>query len=284
MGTHSFWRGTRVRVPVAVLAAILAVLATLFANTVSASALGSPVLVTITVSPTAVNVPAGETEQFSATGHYSDLSTKNLTDTVTWSTSSGSTATVSNTSGSQGLANAVSTGLATITATDGSIFGTAALTVLPAVLIAVTVQPAVTSIPLGETAPLTATGHYSDGSTKNLTKSVTWSTSASTVATVSNVSGSQGEVTAAGTGAAVITAKDSSTSLSGTSAVTVIAAALLTITVSPTAANIPAGESAAIHRHGPLFGRHDREHHRLGHLGVVRHVGRDRLECCGFPR
>jgi uncharacterized protein YjdB len=244
MGTHSFWRGGRLRIPVALFAVVLAGMATLTVNALPASALGNPVLLTITVSPTAVSVAAGDTEQFSATGHYSDLSTKNLTDGVTWSTSSSSTATISNIPGSQGLATALSTGVTTVTATDGSIFGVAALTVLPAVLIAVTVSPSVTSIPLGETAPFNATGHYSDGSTQNLTKTVTWATSSATVATVSNASGSQGQVTATGTGLATIMATDSSASLSGTAAVTVLPAALLAITVSPTATNLPAGETA----------------------------------------
>ena len=158
MGRDSFWRGTWSRLPFVLIATILAGIATLSVDTAPATALGPPVLLFVTVSPTAVSVPAGETQQFTATGHYSDLSTQNLTDTVTWSTSSGSTATISNASGSQGLATAVGTGLATITAAVGSDSGTAALTVLPAVLVAITVSPAATSIPLGETAPFNAKG------------------------------------------------------------------------------------------------------------------------------
>jgi hypothetical protein len=78
-------------------------------------------------------VAAGDTQQFTATGVYSDLSTANLTDSVTWSSSS-SSATISNASGSQGLATGVSTGAATITASDPSatLSGTAALVVTPA--------------------------------------------------------------------------------------------------------------------------------------------------------
>ena len=245
MGTHSGGRGARLhaRVGFALLAVVLAGLATIVANVAPASALGSPVLLTITVSPTAASVPAGEAQQFTATGHYSDLSTQNLTDTVTWKTSSSTTATISNTTGSQGLATAVATGAATITATDGSISGVAAMTVLPAVLLTVAVSPAATSIPLGETAPFTAIGHYSDGSTQDLTKSVTWTTSDSSVATVSDATGTQGVVTAAGTGLATITATDPTTSIFGTSAVTVLPAVLIAVTISPPAANIPAGET-----------------------------------------
>ena len=195
-------------------------------------------LLSITVSPTAASLAAGETQPFTATGHYSDLSTANLTDTVTWSTSSSSTATVSNTSGSQGLATAVGTGAATITATDGLILGTALMTVTPATLLSITVSPTAASVAAGETQQFTATGHYSDLSTANLTDTVTWSTSSSSTATVSNTSGSQGLATAVGTGAATITASDPSSPVNGTALMTVTPAVLLTITVSPTAASV----------------------------------------------
>ena len=243
MGTHLVGRrGAGVRLLLVVLAA-MAALTAVAANAAPAAALGSPILLTITVAPTVASVPTGETEQFTATGHYSNLTTQNLTDTVTWSSSSTTVATVSNSSGSQGLATAVGTGAATIMAVDGSVTGTAAITVLPAILLTVTVAPTVASIPLGESEPFTATGHYSDGSTQNLTDTVTWSTSSSSVATVSNTSGSQGTVTATGTGVATIGATDTSDSIEGTAVVTVIPAALLAVTVSPLAANIPAGDS-----------------------------------------
>ena len=125
------------------------------------------VLLAVTVSPLVASIPVGETEQFTATGHYSDGSTQDLTDSVTWASSSSGTATVSNTAGSQGEVTAVADGATTITATDPttSIEGVSAVTVLPAVLLAVTVSPLVASIPVGETEQFTATGHYSDGST-----------------------------------------------------------------------------------------------------------------------
>ncbi len=93
-------------------------------------------LVSIAVAPPAANVAVGAGEQFTATGLYSDLSTQNLTDAVVWSSSSSSTATISNTPGSQGLATGVADGAATITATDAAspLPGTAVLTVTPLTL------------------------------------------------------------------------------------------------------------------------------------------------------
>ena len=162
MGTHLVGRVAGGRLLLVILAAFAALTATA-ASAAPASALGSPVLLTITVAPAVVSVPSGETEQFTATGHYSNLSTEDLTDTVTWSSSSTATATISNASGSQGLATAAGTGLATIKAADASVSGTGVMTVLPAVLLTVTVSPLAASIPVGETEQFTATGHYSDG-------------------------------------------------------------------------------------------------------------------------
>ncbi len=204
-----------------------------------ARALGSPILLSVTVAPVAVNVPQGETEQFTATGHYSDTSTANLTATVTWSTSSATIATVSNSSGKQGLATAVGEGAATITATDSAalLSGDAVMTVVSPVLLAVTVSPALANVPKGEKQQLTATGDYSDGSTANVTNSATWSTSASSTATVS----SKGLVTGVATGAATITAAYQS--VDGTAAITVITPVLLAIAVTPPATNLPSGET-----------------------------------------
>ena len=98
--------------------------------------LGSPVLVSIAVTPVAADVPVGGTQQFTATGTYADLSTKDLTDAVTWSSSLTAAATVSDAPGSQGVATGVAAGATTVTATDPSslLAGTAALAVLPVTL------------------------------------------------------------------------------------------------------------------------------------------------------
>ena len=174
------------------------------------------VLVSIGVSPVTASIAAGHTQQFTATGTYSDLSTANLTNSVTWSSSLTGTATVS----SSGLATGVATGATTITATSGLIFGTAGLTVTPAVLVSIGVSPVTASIAAGHTQQFTATGTYSDLSTANLTNSVTWSSSLTGTATVS----SSGLATGVATGATTITA--TSGLIAGTAALTVTPAVL----------------------------------------------------------
>jgi uncharacterized protein YjdB len=189
------------------------------------------VLVSISLTPAVASVAAGDTQQFTATGLYSDLSTQNLTSSVTWSSSITSAATVS----SGGLATGVSDGVTTITATSGLISSTAALTVLPAELVSISVTPAVASIAAGDTQQYTATGLYSDLSTQNLTSSVTWSSSITSAATVS----SGGLATGVSDGVTTITA--TSGLISGTAALTVLAGVLISISVTPSTASVPLG-------------------------------------------
>ena len=183
------------------------------------------------------SLAAGQTAQYTATGTYSNLTTQNLTDSVTWSSSDSATATVSST----GTATGVADGAATITATDPSIPvpGTAALTVTPAVLVAVTVSPLADSIAAGQTEQFSATGTYSNLTTQNLTDSVTWSSSKKATATVSPT----GLATGVADGAATITATDPTTDLPGTAALTVTPAVLVSVTVSPPADSIAAGQT-----------------------------------------
>jgi len=79
-----------------------------------------PVLMTINVTPNPASVPFGGSQQFTATGTYSDGSSQNLTQQATWSSSNMTVATISNAAGSQGLATAGNAaGTTFITATMG---------------------------------------------------------------------------------------------------------------------------------------------------------------------
>jgi hypothetical protein len=73
----------------------------------------------------------GLTQQFTATGHYSDNSTQDLTTQVTWASSDGAVATVSDILGSNGLATTAGVGITTVSATSGGVTGDTTLTVIP---------------------------------------------------------------------------------------------------------------------------------------------------------
>jgi len=196
-------------------------------------------LVSIGVTPAIASIAVGLKTQFTAVGTYTDNSTQDITAKVVWTSSAPSLATVSNASGYDGLATALSPGPATITATLGTITGSTGLTVTPATLVSIGLTPANPSIAAGLTAQFVATGVYTDNSTQNLTTSVAWTSSDPTVAAVSNASGSNGLATALGQGSVTITA--SSGAVSGSTGLTVTPATLVSIAVTPANPSIANG-------------------------------------------
>jgi Bacterial Ig-like domain (group 2)/Bacterial Ig domain len=92
-------------------------------------------LTSIAVTPANATIAAGGTQQFAATGTYSDSSSQNLTTQVSWSSSKTTVGTIN----SSGLATGIAGGSATITATLGTISGSAMLTIqAPALVISTT--------------------------------------------------------------------------------------------------------------------------------------------------
>jgi len=85
----------------------------------------TPSLVSIAVTPANPRIELGKTLQFNATGTYSDSSTKDLTSSSTWTTANGKTATID----TAGLAMALGGGSAVISATWGTITGSATLSI-----------------------------------------------------------------------------------------------------------------------------------------------------------
>ncbi len=199
------------------------------------------VLDSIAVTPTNPSVAAGRTQQFTATGTFSDATTQDLTTQVTWASSDVATATVSNAAGSQGLATTLQAGGTTISATLGAVSGSTTLTVTAAVLVSIQVTPTNPSVAAGRSQQFTATGTFSDATTQNLTTQVTWASSDTTIATVSNAAGSQGLAATLRAGTATISATLGP--ISGSTLLTVSAAVLDSIAVTPTNPSVAAGRT-----------------------------------------
>ena len=196
-----------------------------------------PVLQSVNLTPSSATInlataPPASTQQFTANGVYSDGSTKALTQ-VTWASSAPGIATIN----SSGLATSVAVGAAQISATSGSFTGLATLNVAAAVrsLVSISVGPVNPSVPLGENQQFTAIGTYNDGSTQILTSQVTWSSSMTSVAAIS----AAGVATSAGVGSTNIMATMGS--VSGSTTLTVIAAQLVSIAVTPINMSVPLG-------------------------------------------
>jgi hypothetical protein len=196
-------------------------------------------LVSIEVSPTDPSIPKGMTQQFVATGIYSDHSTQDLTTQVVWSSSNTSIADISNAADSNGLATSLAAGSAVIRAALGNVSGTTTLEVTAATLISIQLDPIDTAIPMEVSQQFTATGIYSDDSMQDLTQQVTWNSSAESVAAVSNAAGSKGLATPVGTASTIISA--TLDGVSGSTSLTVTSATLQFISLDPINPSIAMG-------------------------------------------
>jgi len=220
----------------------------------------SVTLSSIAVAPSAATVPAGLTQQFTATGTYSDGSTKDLTSSATWSSSDISKATIASTSG---LATGKSVGTTTITATytnasGGNVSGSNTLTVAPPNLSSVTVSSAAPSVAAGLTVQFAATGSYTDGSMKDLTASVSWSSDSGNA----TIAASTGLATGVAAGTATITATISDPTagtLKGSNTLTVAPPNLLSMVISPNGPSVPVMRKVQFHVFGKYTDGKDRE-------------------------
>src|ERR1700691_1106330 len=209
-----------------------AAVSTAATNAVSGDVIGSTILtvtsatlVSIAVTPANPSIAKGTTEQFTATGTFSDNSTQNLTGSVTWTSQTSSVATIT----AGGVATGVTTGTSQIQAASGAVDGSTNLTVTAPTLVSIAVTPANPSIAKGKTEQFTATGTFSDSSTQNLTSTATWSSGTTTVATIA----AGGLATGVAAGTSVIKAVSGGITGSTTLTVTSGTASLQVLVVSP---------------------------------------------------
>ncbi len=188
-------------------------------------------LLSIAVTPGGPSIDKGLTEQFTATGTYSDNSTQNVTGLVTWSSDTTTVATIT----AGGLATGAGVGTSTIIASLNGVMGSTILTVTPAVLASIEITPANPSISKGQSQQFGATGIYTDSSTQILTSQVTWASLTTTVATIT----SAGLASGVAPGVAIISGKLDN--VTGTTVLTVNPPALVSIAVTPTGPSIAKG-------------------------------------------
>ncbi len=132
-------------------------------------------LVSIEVSPYSMELPLGAGEDLTATGIFSDLSSIDLTDQVTWSVSDNDKAAID----SSERITAISKGSCTVFASlingmGDTVTGIASLVVNDEELVSVEISATDSSIPLGLSGTLTATGMYTTGVNRNITEQMSW--------------------------------------------------------------------------------------------------------------
>ena len=146
----------------------------------------APVLKSITIAPMQLTLPTGGTAQLTATGNFSSGPAQSVTNTVQWSSSVPSVATVSATGLVTCSSGATVNGSSTITATSGSISASISVACQALQLKYIKVTPEKRcEIRAGGKTQLTAIGIFASGATKNVTASATWTSGDTSVATVS---------------------------------------------------------------------------------------------------
>ena len=160
-----------------------------------------------------------------------------VTDLVAWAVAPGSEGiiTVSNDAGTRGLVEALAPGEATLLGSmlfaDQRLQSSTRVVVSNAALQRIVAVADRLQYAPGTRGSAAATGFFSDGTHADLTSLVTWASSAPGVLTVSNVAGSWGRVAAQAPGQASLRA--TYLNLTGTTAVTVGAATLVGLAISP---------------------------------------------------
>jgi uncharacterized protein YjdB len=197
------------------------------------------VLTSVSVSPAGVTLAVGARRQFTATAIYSDGSSRDVTALAVWLSSAPAVAGVSDAGATRGQVTAVGAGTANIQATFSGLSAAVAVTVTPATLVSIQVTPFNAALPAGTSMPFQATGLLSDGTSVDLTALATWQSSDTTVAAVSNAAATRGLTTAIAAGTAQITA--TSAGISGSTTLTVPAATLTAVQVTPFNPRLPAG-------------------------------------------
>jgi hypothetical protein len=206
-----------------------------FYNSMSATAsltVTQAVLTNIVVTPVTTVVGINGNVQFTATGVFSDNSAQDITLQVLWTSSNGAFSVVNAT----GLATGVSAGAVTITATSGTVSGSATPTVTTATLQSITITPANPIVPPHSRVQLTAIGNFSDGSQLVLS-GVSWHSSSPQYAMVNG----NGVLRTKRAANKPVTVSATLNGIKGTTGVTITSMTIQTLAIQPTNPTIAAG-------------------------------------------
>jgi len=171
-----------------------------------------PSIGSIFINPPSATVAVNNTVQLGAQARYSDGSTNTISGpSVGWSSSNTAVATISSPGG---LVTGVSVGTATMTVTDQGVTATATITVTPTnvnTLAITTTQgstsPQSTATISGVPATLSFFAYANGNAAQDLTNAVTWTSSNTSVATISSgLASGNGIASSVAAGTTIITA------------------------------------------------------------------------------
>jgi uncharacterized protein YjdB len=184
----------------AVLATVLLVLAAAAVLVLRSPTPEEPSLSGLSLAPQAPLLAPGGMESVTAIADYDDGSHEDVSGAAAWASTDPGVATVD-----AGQLTAVGLGTATVTATFDGRKASTVVTVsnVEVTLSSIAVEPSRVPMLVGDGARVTATATYSDGSTRDVTTTVTWSSGDPAVATVD----ADGLVTATGAGETTVAAR-----------------------------------------------------------------------------
>lgn len=190
-------------------------------------------LVSIAVTPATASVPIGAVQQLTATAVYTDGSARDVTAKAAWISAAPTTVRVN----AAGVATGASAGAAVVTASFESKSGTASITVLPARLVAIAVQPATFSLNIGNTLQYTVTGSFDNNTTRDITAASTFTATTPSIATITVAGLASAKIR--GTTAIIAT----SGGLTANAALTVLPATLISLALTPATTTFQVGAS-----------------------------------------
>jgi hypothetical protein len=149
-------------------------------------------LLSLEFDANSVSIREGATEALRAFGNYSDMSRRDVTAQVNWTSSNTQIATVINTGADKGTIQALSQGETTITITLDGVTADISVVVAPPGLVDIVVTPANQTIEEDTRLNYQAEGVYSNGNRADITTDVTWSVADPNIADISNVANAEG--------------------------------------------------------------------------------------------
>jgi hypothetical protein len=183
-------------------ATVTATLAGVEANPVTLS-VTTATLTALSIAPQLPSLPLGLSQFFTTLGAFSDTTEQDLTFDAVWESADVTVATVSNEAATKGEAIARKLGTTVIAATFAGVSASTTLIVTGPIPVAIVVKSAIAAQLTLATLPFTATGTYSDGSSRDITANVTWASSNAAVASIA----ANGTVKTLAPGRTVISAK-----------------------------------------------------------------------------
>lgn len=156
--------------------------------------------ITITDNPSPISI-CKTGYALSAQGLYSDATTRDITDLVSWTSADSTTLAFD----ADGLISTYKSGTVSVSASRSDISSSANITVNDDIA-SIAISATGSSVYIGKTLPLKAVGTYDNSSTATITNMVNWLSSDTNILTVSNAASSKGEAKGVAAGFSNLTA------------------------------------------------------------------------------